>query len=96
MESIAWMEGSRPYWMIHTPSSMGKEHRTVAKHLSEFTEWLTSVNPSNINIAYSKQGDSNCVLEVPTEIDDINKKVHCSFKFIYLRYYHYLRFKGYA
>ena len=51
MTSIVWMEGSRPYWMEHTPSPMGKEQRTVVRHLSEVTEWLIPVNPSD--------GDSN-------------------------------------
>ena len=47
MKSIVWMEGSRPYWMEHIPSPMGKEQRTVVRHLSELTEWLIPVNPSD-------------------------------------------------
>ena len=47
MASGVWMEGSRPYWMEHTPSSMEKEQRTVVRHLSELTEWLIPVNPSD-------------------------------------------------
>ena len=39
--------GSRPYWMEHTPSPMGKEQRTVVRHLSEVAEWLSPVNPSD-------------------------------------------------
>ena len=47
MASRVWLEGSRPYWMEHTPSSMGKEQRTVVRHLSEVTEWVIPVNPSD-------------------------------------------------
>ena len=42
-----WLEGSRPYWMEHTTSPIGKEQRTVVRHLSEVTEWLSPVNPSD-------------------------------------------------
>ena len=47
MASIVWLEESWPYWMEQTPSSMGKEQRTVVRHLSKVTEWLIPVNPSD-------------------------------------------------